>query len=490
MSRLLGFAAICLVVSDFAALSAPASAAESYAIIVSKSTHADAEWKPVVETMVKKHSATVIEYESSVKESLPALKETYPRHICFIARSTEAGEKFVADVNRLTRQLDDDPYPDALWGILTGYDAKNALRIADVKEPLVIHRVAAGTEVELSCCDEGLWYSELKSSRIVRKTAGKAAADESGPADSTKALVDSLNDYKAQLFVTSGHATERDWQIGYAYRNGQFRSTAGQLFGVDLKGQKIAVHSDNPKVFLPVGNCLMGHIDGPDAMALAFMNSAGVDQMIGYTVPTWYGYGGWGVLDYFVEQPGRFTLAEAFYLNQTALIHRLETFFPGANADADDSTPVKIKLTDAAKKAGLTLNDARGLLYDRDTVAFYGDPAWSATMAPGPLAWEQTLSEKNGVYQFDIKPLRGEKTFDTINSNGAQRGGRPIGALLPHRIKAASVKITEGADLQPLITKNIVLLPRPEHCDPNKSYRIVFTAERAEPQTKSVAASR
>ena len=83
----------------------------------------------------------------------------------------------------------------------------------------------------------------------------------------------------------------------------------------------------------------MGHIDGPDAMALAFMNSAGVDQMIGYTVPTWYGYGGWGMLDYFVEQPGRFTLAEAFYANQQALIHRLETYFPGAATTGDESPP-------------------------------------------------------------------------------------------------------------------------------------------------------
>ncbi len=72
----------------------------------------------------------------------------------------------------------------------------------------------------------------------------------------------------------------------------------------------------------------MGHIDGPDAMALAFMNSAGVRQMMGYTVPTWYGYGGWGCLDYFVEQPGRYTFVEAFFANQHALIDRLETNFP------------------------------------------------------------------------------------------------------------------------------------------------------------------
>jgi zinc protease len=450
-----------------------------YAVVVSTETYADADWKEVVEALVAKHRATVIQYKDSVTDSLPELTRQFPRYICFVARPAEAGTKFVADVNRLTRQLDDDPYTDAIWGILTGYDAKCALRIAALKEPLVIHRTASGTEIELSQCDEGIWFSELERGKMVRKTAGEKPADGEGPADSTKALVDVLNDYQAQLFVTSGHATERDWQIGYGYRNGQFRSHAGELFGVDTKGQRIPVASNNPKVYLPVGNCLMGHIDGPDAMALAFMNSAGVDQMIGYTVPSWYGYGGWGLLDYFVEQPGRYTLAEAFYVNQQALLNRLETYFPDAEKAASENNGAKLTLSDAAKKAHLTLNDARGLLYDRDTVAFYGDPAWSATMAPAPLAWDQALRENHGHYEFEIVPKRGEKTFDTINNNGSQRGGRPIVELLPHRIKATSVKITDGADLQPLVTSNFILVPRPEHCDPNRLYRVVFTAEGA-----------
>src|SRR5208283_4728834 len=164
---------------------------------------------------------------------------------------------------------------------------------------------------------------------MVRKLAGGKATQELAPADTTQAIVDVLNDYRPQLFVTSGHATERDWQIGYAYRNGQFRCDKGQLFGLDTRGRRFLVQSDNAKVFLPVGNCLMGHVDGPDAMALAYMKSASVRQMVGYTVPTWYGYAGWGMLDYFVEQPGRFTLAEAFVANQQALVHRLATYFPG-----------------------------------------------------------------------------------------------------------------------------------------------------------------
>jgi len=457
----------------------PAPAADGYCVVVSQATQDDPQWKPVVDALVAKHRAAVLTFDRSVDESLPGLRRHCPRYVCFVARPTEATREFVAQVNRLTRRIDDDPYVDAIWGILTGYDAACALRIAKHNEPLVIHRVAAGTEIELAMCDEGVWYCELKQGRMVRKEPGKKPEEAKAPADTTKSLVDALDTYRAQLLITSGHATERDWQIGYRYRNGQFRSAAGQLFGVDTQGRRLPIRSDNPKVYLPVGNCLMGHIDGPDAMALAFLNSAGVYQMIGYTVPTWYGYGGWGLLDYFLEQPGRFTLAEAFFANQQALLHRLETYFPGIGAEADpNKLPNNRALSPQARAAGLTWNDARGLLYDRDQVAFYGDPAWSARMAPGRLSWEQSLSEEQGEYRLEIRPLQGERTFAPINTNGSQRGGRPIVQLLPHRIRAQSVQIVAGADLDPLVADNFVLVPLPRTWDAQRPYRIVFRAER------------
>ena len=222
----------------------------------------------------------------------------------------------------------------------------------------------------------------------------------------------------------------------------------------------------------------MGHIDGPQCMAVAYMNSAGVNQMIGYTVPTWYGYAGWGMLDYFLEQPGRFTMAEAFYANQQALMHRLATCFPGAEtADVRGrELPAGCQPSARAGALGLKLQDASGLLYDRDTVAFYGDPAWEARMAPAQAAWEQSLVEKDGRYTFEVRPLRGAQSFEPINKNGSQRGGRPIVQLLPYRIAAESVKIVEGAELEPLVTDNFLLLPLPPGSEPKASYRVVFDA--------------
>jgi len=246
--------------------------------------------------------------------------------------------------------------------------------------------------------------------------------------------------------VTSGHATERDWQIGFRYRNGYFKSAAGQMFGEDTQQKRIEIDSSNPKIYLPIGNCLMGHIDGPDAMALAWMNDVGVRQMMGYTVPTWFGYGGWGVLDYFVEQPGRYSLTEAFFANHQALLHAIET---GAD-------------------------NQRGLTFDRDVVAFYGDPKWDARMAPAKLAYEQSLTMTDNIYTFTITPQTGEASFQPINTNGSQRGWRPIVHWLPNRV--TDVKVISGENFQPVITDDFILLPNPRTCDPAVTYEVVFSA--------------
>ena len=159
------------------------AAAGGYCVVVAEATRADPEWKPVVEALVTKHRASVLTYARSVEETLARLRDQparcppsvgarSPRYVCFVAKPAEVSREFVAQVHRLTRRLDDDPYTDALWGILTGYDAANALRIARHKEPLIIRRVAAGTEVELSVCEEGVWYCELNQGKMVRKQPG------------------------------------------------------------------------------------------------------------------------------------------------------------------------------------------------------------------------------------------------------------------------------------------------------------------------------
>jgi hypothetical protein len=455
--------------------------AAEYTVVVSQATKSDPAWNEVVEALVAKHEgAEVVIWQENVAESLDQLRQSRPRYACFVATPSEAGRSFVADVHRLTRKLDDDPYADAFWGIVTGYDAAAALLIAKTSEPLIVKKAASGTAIALDMCSEGVWYDELVKNKLVAKTPEGEAIEFRGPDDTTAALAAELTDQPADLFVTSGHATERDWQIGFAYRNGYFRSESGKMFGVPTSGERFEIASDSPKVYLAVGNCLMGHIDGPDAMALAWMKGVGVRQMIGYTVVTWYGYAGWGTLDYFVEQPGRYTLAEAFLANQHALIHRLDTSFDGiveAEFPVGDFDLPTAKPTGKGAELGLTENDARGLLWDRDTLAFYGDPAWIAKMEERPKAYDQTLTVEGDVYTLTIKPNRGAASFEPIDANGSQRGYRPIVAFLPHRIEPA--KIVAGADLSPVVTDDFILVPNPRVCDHEREYRVTFQAKRA-----------
>ena len=204
--------------------------------------------------------------------------------------------------------------------------------------------------------------------------------------------------------------------------------------------------------------------------------------MIGYTVPSWYGYAGWGMLDYFLEQPGRFTLGRGLLRQPAGADAPAGDLFSGAEtaAVARNGLPPASKPTAEAEELGLTEQDCTGLLYDRDVVAFYGDPAWEARMAPAAAAWEQSLVEKDGRFTFEVRPLRGKQSFQPININGSQRGGRPIVQLLPHRIEAKSVKVVAGAEMKPLVTDNFLLLPLPRDSGAKALYRVVFTAKRSE----------
>ena len=447
-----------------------------YAVVVNAATYAQADWKEVVSALQDKHGASVIVYPGPVRGARDALAKAFPKYACFVARPEEAGQRFVVDVHRLMRTLDDDPYTDAIWGILTGYEPADALRIAKHREPLVIARAMGGTGINLDLFESGAWFSEgAKGVMHEKKPGGKPEKKKCGD-DSTLDLVRTFVKLKPQVFVTSGHATERDWQIGYSYKDGQLRCKDGQVYGIDTKRRGYRFQSPNPKVFMPAGNCLIGHIPDRQCMAVAMMHSAGVYQMFGYTAVTWYGYGGWGVRDLLFGQPGRFSFAEAFYFNHQSLLHRLWTRYPktaGINFEKFDVHRDRGLLGRLAAKHGL-LNKARtalrskdemGLLWDRDTVAFYGDPAWDARLARRELAWDQKLTRAGDTV-----------TFELVTRKAGKWPGRPVMALLPHRVK--DVKVTDGADLKPVITDNFILVPMQGQFEAGQTVKVSFKGKK------------
>ncbi len=93
-------------------------------------------------------------------------------------------------------------------------------------------------------------------------------------------------------------------------------------------------------------------------------------------------------------------------------------------------------------------------------------------------AYDQQLTIDDDEYTLTITPRRGGDSFKPVNTNGAQRGWRPIVELLDDRI--SNVKIIEGADLNPVVTDDFILIPNPRTVDPSREYRIRFTASRGQ----------
>jgi hypothetical protein len=96
-------------------------------------------------------------------------------------------------------------------------------------------------------------------------------------------------------------------------------------------------------------------------------------------------------------------------------------------------------------------------------------------MEKGELAWEQSLTEVDGVYTFQVTGKAGDKSFAPVNTNGSQRGGRPIIQILPKRLK--NIRIISGAEWKPVITDNFLLLPLPKANDESHNYRVTFRGE-------------
>ncbi len=444
----------------------------SYAVIVSKPTFADADWHKVVDALVTAHDAKTIVYDGPVSNCTADLAKLAPHYACFVARPQEAGRQFVADVHRLTRALNDDPYTDVVWGIITGHSSADALRIATNTAPLILRTGGAGTPINLDLFTTGKWFSEGTAGEYWTKDATAKAVKQTGPADSTKSVVDYLNDGHPDLFMTSGHASEADWALGYTYPNGRFRSHAGNLEGLDLQHHAYPVHSANPKVLLSVGNCLMGHINGPDCMALAWMGSGGVDQFVGYTVVTWYGAMGWGVNEYLTELPGRHSVAESFFFSNQHLLHRLNTQFPkAANQNIDiKGEDVNAFAKELMQRAGPIPPDQQkdciGLSWDRDVVALYGDPAWDARLAQsGPHVTTTLVQAKPHEFHFTFTP---DANF---------MPGKPISMLLPERLK--NIEVTKGQDMEPLITSNFIMLFKAGEVGKGQVKEVVFRADLA-----------
>ena len=268
-------------------------------------------------------------------------------------------------------------------------------------------------------------------------------------------MVDAVHAVKPDMLVTSSHAGERVLEMPFSH--GVFLGKNGEVIGIATTGKHGSTHMDdhgwalaspNPKVWLAAGNCLIGHIEDNNSMALAMMHSAGVTQMVGYTVTTWYGAGGWGTLGWFQGNPGRYTLAESFFINDAAITRRLATEFPGRESYAvkvyndEDLNSLARELGEPFPQDPKQQENLLGLTWDHDVVAFYGDPAWTAKVADHAGDFDQTLTHGKDGWMLSVEALH----------DGAVKAF----AFLPGKIDPANYQV-QGDAKNTLLTSTYML---------------------------------
>ena len=238
-----------------------------YAIVATQAVLDDSEWLNVVESLKERrcdeYNVAVFTWDDTL---VTELRKFVPRFACFVTKPEDASAEQLASVWKISRELDDDPYGDVIWGIITGFDAEDALRLTKTQD-MTVERALGGTSIALKYFKSGIVFDESKKNHWVVKEEGKEAEDRNdAPDDTTKAIADELNN--AQLFVTSGHASERNWSIGYSYKNGFFVAQKGLLLGVPSNDKAFKIEAKGSKIHLASGNCLLGHIDKPFQLGL------------------------------------------------------------------------------------------------------------------------------------------------------------------------------------------------------------------------------
>lgn len=280
---------IILVVSDFAH-----SLHYNYAVAISSEAYSQADWKNLADSLVRKHekngTAKLFTWSSSVTDIKDELSGFKPDYIGYIARpAIECNAAFIVSVSRLSRQLDSDPYGDAVWGIITGYEASDALRA--ISESLTVKTVLAAS-ANLSyeppirrfyqalgmTCD-----SYTKTDYLFPESGGKVYSENKRPEseqDRIKLVSKWLNAESMNLeisgkgsisgpvdcIITGGHGNVNLWQCHYpeAGTEGYMRSSGGKLFGSPYSGGSIAIAASTPKIYWCASNCLMGNPNSKD----------------------------------------------------------------------------------------------------------------------------------------------------------------------------------------------------------------------------------
>lgn len=374
-------------------------------IVMTAAGARQSEWKDVADALEAKHrdEAKVVQLVAApeMTDAKIVLSEMKPTHVAFVMRPEEVDFKTTVALKRMMRELDDDPYDDAVWGIVTGPTSADAKRIASSREPRVITSVLSTTGVSDDCVPGPLYcLSDANPPGCwkIKDAAGKVS-HFSSTNDTSHVFAEGWNVLDPELLITSSHASQRNLEMPFSrgniiplngafvtcpdlalidYRTGQAKKDRSALAAASLAP---LVAPKKEKVWLAAGNCLIAdNLPGGETMVMTALGFGKVNQFVGYIATTWFGEIGWGTLGNF---NGGLSLVDAYFAANRKLIDELEETVENAK----DFKPV----FDKAEDYNRLLVEARrfpfkfkkplekpqefiGRLWDRDATVFYGDP--------------------------------------------------------------------------------------------------------------------
>lgn len=438
----------------------------NYAAVISESAYAEEGWKRVADSLVSRHglkgNAELFLWGTTVTDLRSELSEFRPDYIGYIARPvTDCNAAFVAAVSRLSRNLDDDPYGDAVWGIITGYEAEDALRV--ISESLEIRTVLLASnglpyEPPLQRFYQGIGMvceSYTETNYLFPGRGGEVYTEDrrpEGEQDRIKLVSKWMNAESLDItingegtisgpidcIVTGGHGNVNLWQCHYpdAGNEGYMQSSGGRLYGAPHSGSSIPIDAPTPKVFWCASNCLMGNPNRIDNIVYAAFHTGHAVQMYGFvnSASTGDEFMAWGFYDRVTKFAGKHSFAEGFFIAGNTALFEIE--HPSGH---------------------FTTSRVRLFL---DSTVVYGDPAAEVAFhdfGDGAKAFREELHVTEGQedrtqFTLTITAVTHEIQF----SKGYCYQFRPV-RLLPVRIDPSTVAIDGNEGHTTEITDNLVI---------------------------------
>lgn len=340
--------------------------------------------------------------------------------------------------------MDEDLWGDCMWGLITGYTADDAMAIVKTTKPLTIKRSLATTNVNPARFEHSFAIPDWAPCEIMTQTGYQDAPKETVKDEATLAagvqslFAQQLASQKPELITTSAHATEFNLEMPfgegliYSYENRFYELKKGEMssFGKALKpareqgdeqnlAQLAADNQDrmiepdgHTRVWIAAGNCLFGHPNrSRNSMAVTASSAYACKQIVGYTVPSWFGDGGWGTINSFFSSYEGIPLSNAWYLNNQFILLKslelnpkiLEAEFNDAEIKKGES--IALALLQAGIPAEQITMPQVGVVHDRDVVAFYGDPKWVAQLdgEHAPTGLKLTQPKARNVFELSAE---------------------------------------------------------------------------------------